>query len=217
MARTRPFGVLTAAVAASISGGAGLVGCLGLLFAMSEAGQGSSGEAGVPAHLVAAFERGEVVVFDAGDDERGHSARAAVLIRAPVERVWRVMIDCPRVAEFVPNLRSCRVVEQSQGRRLVEHRVKVHPWLPELTYRFEEHWDANRRIAFRRVGGDLAAMSGVWELVPAGEAATQVRYTVVLDPGFPVPAAYVRRALQADLPLLVGALRDRVEQEERER
>jgi ribosome-associated toxin RatA of RatAB toxin-antitoxin module len=159
---------------------------------------------------MARLARGEVVLLAvAGAPAR--SAGAAVLIHAPPTQVWEVMIDCARAPEFVPNLRACRVLAQGEGTRLVEHRVKPSNLLPELTYRFAERWDEQRRIAFERVGGDLTAMRGSWELEPAGDDTTLVRYAVSLDPGFPVPRWAVRRALHHDLPLLLAALRARVE------
>jgi ribosome-associated toxin RatA of RatAB toxin-antitoxin module len=166
--------------------------------------------AAVPRYELPRLERGEVVLLAAAEEKPGGTAVAAVLIRAPAEQVWGVMIDCSRAPEFVPNLRSCRVLERGPGRRLVEHRVKPHPLLPAFTYRFEERWQELRQIAFRRVGGDLAAMEGSWDLEPVGDA-TLVRYRVSINPGFPVPRWSIRRALRHDIPRLLGALRDRVE------
>lgn len=157
----------------------------------------------------ARLERGEVVLL-AAEERIGATVAAAVLVDALPRRVWRVMIDCPRAPEFVPNLRSCRVLERGDGRRLVEHRVKAHALLPEMTYRFEERWVEGRRIAFRRVAGDLEVLEGAWELEPRGDR-TLVRYRLAMDPGFPVPRWAVRRALRHDLPRLLDALRDRVE------
>lgn len=187
--------------------------CLALLVPAGPAtaqdpGAASPPEA-VPQAELTRLERGEVVVLAAAA-KPADTAVAAVLIRAPVERVWAVMTDCPRAPEFVPNLRRCRVLEQRPGGRLLEHRMKPHALVPVLTYRFEERWRELRQIAFRRVGGDLAELEGRWDLEPAGEA-TLVRYRVTIDPGFPVPGWAVRRALRHDIPRLLGALRDRVE------
>lgn len=159
----------------------------------------------------ARLERGEVVVLTMARHGRSGTAAAAVRIRAPITRVWGVMTDCARAPEFVPKLRACRVLERHADGRLVEHRVKPFSLLPELDYRFEEHWEEPRRIDFHRVGGDLAAMEGSWKLEPSDENDTLVRYTITIDPGFPVPGWYLQRAIRQDLVRLLGALRDRVE------
>lgn len=35
------------------------------------------------------------------------------MIGAAPEEVWAVMVDCARTPEFVPGLRSCRVLESA--------------------------------------------------------------------------------------------------------
>jgi coenzyme Q-binding protein COQ10 len=190
------------------------VACLLLpVLAIPVFGTAGAGRAGIPPveDDGARSRRGEVVVQEIARHGRSGSATASVSIRAPVARVWRVMTDCARAPEFVPNLRTCRVLERHPGGRLVEHRVKPFRLLPELVSRFEERWDEPRRIDFHRVGGDFATLEGSWELEPVGEQGTLVRYTVTIEPGFPVPGWYLRRAVRQDLVRLLGALRDRVE------
>ncbi|HEY0783213.1 MAG TPA: SRPBCC family protein, partial [Thermoanaerobaculia bacterium] len=120
-------------------------------------------------------------------------------------------IDCAHAPEFVPRLRSCRIVEDGRERRLVEHRVQILRVLPALTYCFEERLETGKRIDFRRVSGALREMEGSWSLEDDAGRGTLVRYEVVLDPGFAVPGWLVRRLLRHDLVELLAALRDRVE------
>jgi ribosome-associated toxin RatA of RatAB toxin-antitoxin module len=135
---------------------------------------------------------------------------ATVWIGAAPRAVWRVMVDCPGAPEFVPGMRACRVLEEHGDVSLIEHRVKVVPALPELTYVFRIDHRPYRRIRFRRVAGALRRMEGEWRLRSYREG-TLVSYTVVLDPGFVVPQWAVRRALTRDLPRHLGALKERVE------
>jgi ribosome-associated toxin RatA of RatAB toxin-antitoxin module len=182
---------------------------LGLLALLPRAFAAASPPEPISPEERARLEAGEVVLLVA-QERIGATVAAAVLVRAPAVKVWRVMADCPRAPEFVPDLRSCRVLEKEGDRRLVEHRVKPHALLPELTYRFEERWQPGRRIDFHRVGGDLSALDGTWRLSAEGES-TLVRYRLSIDPGFPVPRWAIRRGLRHDLPRLLAALRDRVE------
>jgi ribosome-associated toxin RatA of RatAB toxin-antitoxin module len=152
--------------------------------------------------------RGEVVVWGAAPDHPREVA-AAVLIDAPATRVWEVMVDCPHAPEFVPGMRSCRVLEHAADHDVIEHRVKVFAFLPEVRYTFRADYQHGERIDFERTGGDLKAMEGSWTLARVEER-TLVRYSVYLDPGFLVPRWAVRRALRSDLPKLLVALRARV-------
>jgi coenzyme Q-binding protein COQ10 len=151
---------------------------------------------------------GEVVVSTA-TPERPRAVAAAVLVDAPVERVWEVMVDCPHAPEFVPGMRECRVLEHAEDHEVIEHRVKVFSFLPEVRYTFRADYRPRERIDFARTGGDLRAMEGSWTLARL-DGRTLVRYSVYLDPGFLVPQWAVRRALRSDLPKLLLALRARV-------
>jgi coenzyme Q-binding protein COQ10 len=167
------------------------------------------------------LERGEVVVADGpalgvgggggGGKGAGASVEAAVLVEAPVERVWEVMVDCARAPEFVPGLRECKVLESAPDHELIRHRVKTSGLLPEVTYTFRADYRRLERIDFQRTGGDLRELAGRWTLSPEGPR-TLVRYAVHLDPGFLVPQWLVRRSLRHDLPELLRALRKRVAQ-----
>ncbi len=161
---------------------------------------------------LARLRRGEAVVWTTMP-ERPREVAAAILVDAPAERVWKVMLDCPHAPEFVPGMRSCRVLEHAADHEVIEHRVKVFALLPEVRYTFRADYRPGERIDFARTGGDLKAMEGSWTLARI-DGKTLVRYSVYLDPGFLVPRWAVRRALRSDLPQLLLALRARVLAEE---
>lgn len=156
------------------------------------------------------LEAGEPVVIAAGDGEGW--IRAAVAVEAAPESVWAVMVDCPRAPEFVPGLKSCRVLETEGDEALIEHRARPFALLPEMTYVFRERREPLRAVHFERVSGSLKAMAGRWDLQPREPGGTLVWYTVSLDPGFLVPDWLVRRSLRNQLPELLAALERRVEE-----
>jgi len=153
------------------------------------------------------LSQGDVVV------SRSHrNVQAAILLDAPAERIWDVMVDCEGAPGFVPGLRECKVVERGDGWEVLQHRVRISSLLPQVTYRFRATYRRPERIDFVRTSGDLKAMEGSWVLVPVEDGRrTVVRYSVYLDPGFLAPQWLVRQALRHDLPDLLRALRRRVE------
>lgn len=156
------------------------------------------------------LSRGEVVVVTDPAGRPHRTVQAAILLEAPAERIWEVMVDCDGAPEFVPGLRECRVVERGDGWEVLQHRVRISSLLPQVTYRFRATYRRPERIDFVRVSGDLDAMEGSWTLLPLDEGRTVVRYSVYLDPGFLAPQWLVRQALRHDLPELLRALRRRV-------
>lgn len=162
------------------------------------------------------FERlsqGEVVVtVDQSDSEHNGMIRAVILIKAPVARVWQVLLDCEAAPAFVSGLESCRIMERSEDKDLIAHQIKLSWLFPRIDYTFKAHYVENERIDFKKVSGDVKDFEGSWVLHPLHDGAqTIVVYSVFLKPGFFVPQWFVRRALRRDLPQVLINFRNRVQ------
>ena len=150
-------------------------------------------------------------------DRRGESdrrrVRAAVLIAARPEQVWKVMVDCSQASDFVPGLKRCTVLERLDGGRkeIIEHQVKYSWLLPKAKYVFEADYEPYQRIEFRRIRGSIKRLEGTWTLEPVTGDKTLVLYSMHINPGFFTPKWLVRSALKKDLPAVLAALRARVE------
>ena len=164
------------------------------------------------AQELARMGKGEVVVR-LGESEGAQEGRveAAILIKAPARQIWKVMNDCVGAPEFVPGLRSCKILQHDDHSEVIEHRVKFTWLLPTVTYVFRAKYQEFSRIDFKKVGGELQELEGTWILEPVDDGRkTYLIYSVYLDPGFFVPQWLVRHILRGDLPELLTALRNRV-------
>src|SRR5579859_4176892 len=157
---------------------------------------------------------GEVVVETAAEPdnpERPHGRiRAAVLIHARPEAMWKVMTDCRETLEFVPGLKSCRRVDGAADGRWEDFEQEMHyAWyLPVVHYVFRADYDRPRRIDFHRLSGDLKEEEGTWVLTPTEDgAATVVEYEMYVDPGFWIPHALLSHTLRKDAPAVLAGLR----------
>jgi uncharacterized protein YndB with AHSA1/START domain len=160
--------------------------------------------------------RGEVVVETAAaaDPEQPRGAvRAAVLIRADPEVIWRIMTDCRQVLTFVPGLRECRRLDGAADGRWedIEQEVRYAWYLPTVRYVARADYDPPHRIDFHRISGDLKEERGTWLLSAIAAGATLVEYQMVIDPGFWIPQALVTRSLRKDLASALEGLRERVQ------
>ena len=162
----------------------------------------------------AKLQQGEAVVRTL-EIEGNRRVEAFILIDAPVEEIWRVMLDCAAAPEFVPNMRRCEVFDTAEDEswQIIEHEVKYGWIAPRTVYRFRAEYEAGRHIHFERISGDLRHLKGDWRLQPASQegASILVSYSVFIDPGILVPGFMVRRALRRDVPDVLHALRERVE------
>jgi len=162
---------------------------------------------------LARIQDGEILVrlVRSGQQSRG-SVEAVVWIDASAETIWRIMTDCDAAPTFIPGLKSCQVLESGDTWEIIRHDVKWMWLFPKVAYEFRADYDLYRQISFNRIRGDLREMRGRWLLSPMGNGRqTIVHYRVYLDPGFVVPGFLVRRSLKKNLPAVLTALRDRVE------
>jgi len=161
----------------------------------------------------ARLARGEVVAHIIEERGPGGRLRAAIDIPAPASAVWRVMLDCGRAPAYVPGLEACSVLEAAPDGSgdIREHRVRWIGLLPPLTLRFRSEYAPEREIRVARIGGDLAAMQGVWRLEPREQGrATRLHYDFRIVPRTPLPAALVRAQLRRETPRVLIAVRAEV-------
>src|SRR5688572_19684895 len=93
---------------------------------------------------LARLKRGEVVVTSGVEKvDDGGSAIAAVQIAAPVERVFRTLIDCEQALRFVPHLEHCKVLEAADDEswRIVEHEMGMSWYLPSGRFIFRAEYE----------------------------------------------------------------------------
>jgi uncharacterized protein YndB with AHSA1/START domain len=154
---------------------------------------------------------GEVII-DVRPDPQGATGliQAVIDIPAPPQRVWQVMVDCERSKRTIPSLKTCRVMERAAD-GLFDVREHVVQWiwpLPAVRSVFRSDYQPFQRIAFRKIEGDLELLEGEWRLEPlSGGAATRLSYRARITPGWPLPGAMVRSAIEADVPKTLAALR----------
>jgi len=163
--------------------------------------------------------KGEVVVRGEPDGDRKNGrVEAAILIDAPAEPIWKLINDCRQTPQFIPGLKSCRILRQDEIGDLIEHRMKISSLLPEVKYVFQAEYQRYRRIDFKRISGDLKEFEGSWVLegVDRGKPQTLVVYSVFLDAGSLLPQWAMQLLLRQDLPEILLSLRKRISSLSRE-
>jgi hypothetical protein len=160
-----------------------------------------------PARISAA-ETAEVQLEFTQTEESGGAARVSLLMFAPPESIWAVLLSCERSFEYVDGMRGCDVIEGGVEHQSVRQSVKKHWLLPRLDYVLEFERKPFTQIEFRRIEGDLRLLEGAWRFEPVPEQdATQVTHEIRVQPSFPVPRWLVRRSLASDLPDMLQCLR----------
>jgi ribosome-associated toxin RatA of RatAB toxin-antitoxin module len=137
-----------------------------------------------------------------------------VLIHAPVERFYEIVVDYERYPEFVPGIRRCRI-RDGKGEKQVEYELDLGIRRIKYVLRHEEQ--RPRRVAWSLVSGDMMKVSnGSWEL-SADDDRTRAIYSVEIQISRPplVPQALVDRVsdelTRIQLPKTLEAFKARAE------
>lgn len=159
----------------------------------------------------AKLERGEVVVSSRKIDDLNF-VQAKIIIDEPPGKVWPIMANPFEFqGKISPRMRQVKVVVDKVDLSLLRCTVHIGFFIPDITYTVESKYEPVERIVFKRAGGDLRDFKGVWEVKPAKfGAATELTYSMFIDPGIPVPQWIIREGVKNELPRTLLALRQRV-------
>jgi coenzyme Q-binding protein COQ10 len=137
-----------------------------------------------------------------------------VLIEAPVERLYDIIVDYERYPEFVPGIRRCRV-RSAKGEKQVEYELDLGVRRIRYVLRHEEQ--RPRKVTWSLVSGDMMKVSnGSWELSDDG-GRTRAVYSVDIQISRPplVPQALVDPVIEEltriQLPKTLAAFKARAE------
>lgn len=138
---------------------------------------------------------------------------ASTIIKAPLPEVFRVAKDVERFPQFMPDVRSIRILERS-GPRLTVEWVGVMQGR-KIRWVEEEAWDdAAHRSAFRLVEGDFSKFEGTWtfEAVPEGTSTTlALDYEMELPLAGALLATLLKVLVRKNLESMLASLKSELE------
>ena len=144
-----------------------------------------------------------------------------IVIAADVETVYHTAKDVERFPEFMPDVKSLRVLERGEdGRRTVVEWVGLIPEF-KLSVKWveEDHWDdAAHTCDFELVSGDFKSYSGRWEFAstPGG-----TRFASLVDYEYDIPLigplikALILKKMRENVDRLQAALKERIEEKQK--
>lgn len=140
-----------------------------------------------------------------------------IVVGVPPERLWAVIADYARYAEFLPGLKGCRV--KARGPAGVDVEYELDLGVKTIRYVLRHVEEAPRRNTWSLVSGEWMKVSnGGWELSPHAGGGTRAVYTVETQIAKPalVPQALVDKVAdeltRVRLPKTLEAFRSRAEE-----
>ncbi len=108
-------------------------------------------------------------------------------LKAPIEKVVEIARDVERYPDFMPDVKSVKILEQSEDRLLqkVDWVGIIKQFSRTIHWIQEDKWNNERtRVDFVQLEGDYDKMEGYWEFRALG---TETEFVSYLDYEYKVP------------------------------
>ncbi|WP_229213085.1 MULTISPECIES: SRPBCC family protein [unclassified Duganella] len=138
-------------------------------------------------------------------------------VAAPLPKVWRILTGYERMAEFVPDMESCRVLSRNGNEVIIEQfgvaRFLFMTKSIHLIVRATEQPMSSIDISL--ISGDMKHYESHWELIPVPETGgTKVVYSGKLIPNFYVPGILGAKMIRGDIERMMNAVLARLDRRE---
>ncbi len=137
-------------------------------------------------------------------------------VAAPPAAVWRILTDYNRMAEYVPDLRSARVVSRNGDKVIVEQQGNVRLLFIDRPIHLvvQVHELAPDQIDVSLVEGDMKVYRASWALRPAAGGGTTINYAATIAPTFYVPGLVGPAIVRRDIAAMMAAVLARLDRPE---
>jgi ribosome-associated toxin RatA of RatAB toxin-antitoxin module len=136
-------------------------------------------------------------------------ATRSIVINAPVEKVFDVIIQYEKYGEFLSEVKEVRTSNRQGNEVNVHYKVDV---VKTIKYTIRVKEERPTRMSWSFVEGEfMKDNKGHWLLEPAGEGKTKATYTVEMALGALVPKSVVNALVETSLPKMLEAFKRRAE------
>lgn len=154
---------------------------------------------------------------DLGDGGKVYQIASIGTVAAPPTVVWRILTDYNHLADYVPDLKSARVVSRSGNKVIVEQlgtaRHLSFTQVIRLVVQVREQ--PPNRIDISLIEGDMKVYRASWLLSPlAGTSGTRVQYNATIEPKFYVPGMVGESMVRKDISKMMAAVLVRLDRQE---
>jgi ribosome-associated toxin RatA of RatAB toxin-antitoxin module len=148
------------------------------------------------------------------DGQHMYEVDATGTVAAPLPKVWRILTGYDRMAEFVPDMESSKVLSRNGGEVIIEQfgvaRFLFMSRTIHLIVRAVEQPMSSIDISL--ISGDMKHYESRWELVPVPETGgTKIIYHGKMLPNFYVPSLLGAKMVRSDIERMMNAVLARLD------
>lgn len=174
-----------------------------------------SARADLQGEIAALEKKGEAIRYSKRAKSSIDVGGASILVDAPIDKVRRMVQSYGRYKKYVPMFDQSRLIQKQKGKSDVYLQIPVMHGAATIwmVARFApvKKAGAEEHIVGRFVKGNVDQFVARWRLRPIDEKRTLVKLELLVDPGLPLPDAYVTKSLAYAADKGVTAVRDYAE------
>ena len=138
-------------------------------------------------------------------------------VAATPAAVWKILTDYNRMADYVPDLKSARVISRSGDKVVIEQHgaARLLFFSRDIHLVVQVHEQAPNKLDVSLIDGDMKVYRCSWELSPvAATGGTRVLYNATIEPKFYVPGVVGASLVRKDIAKMMAAVLVRLDREE---
>jgi ribosome-associated toxin RatA of RatAB toxin-antitoxin module len=147
--------------------------------------------------------------IDSGDGGKMYRIASSGTVAATPAAVWRILTDYNRMADYVPDMKSARVVSRDGDKVIIEQHgaAKFLFFSRDIHLVVQVHEQAPNKLDVSLIDGDMKVYRCTWELTPvAATGGTRVLYNATIEPKFYVPGMVGASLVRKDVAKMMAAV-----------
>ena len=136
------------------------------------------------------------------------AATHEIEFQAPMSAVMNVLVDFERYPDFLPEMRSVRILRREEETWEVAFTLEL---IRRIQYTLRLERDGESALRWSMVEGIFRSNDGRWCLEAGEEGVTRARYEIDLDPGIFLPGSLVQTLVTRQLPEMLERFKERIE------
>jgi ribosome-associated toxin RatA of RatAB toxin-antitoxin module len=128
---------------------------------------------------------------------------------APIENVYKVLIDYASYPEYMDGVSAVKIIEQTDSTAKIEYSLNL---IKKFSYVLNLEQTEPNRVSWTFDSGDIFKVNtGSWDLVDNGDGTTEVTYTLEVEVKVFAPKMVVNKLTEKSLPNLMAQVDERAQ------
>ena len=140
------------------------------------------------------------------------TVNSEIAVNAPVERVYAIARDIERFPEFMEDVQSVKILEQTPERQVSEWSSVIKEFNRTIRWTEADYWDDEAKTCrWEQIEGDFSEYEGTWEFVGGDDGRTVARLSIDYEYNVPLIGrliqSIIRKKMQDNVEAMLQAIK----------